>query len=252
MVAAYSLTTGSVAVSGFSLATGALFACGVTLSMVLYMTALGLGEVSVTGFIYSCGFLIPTVSGILFWHEEATATKIAGILLLTAAFFCIGWSPRSKTADRPPEKRERSSRVRWLITSFAAMAASGGLGVIQKTHQNSVHKGEYGCFLSFGMFIAAAVCLTAALIFRRERREVSFNGKMTAMAVSCGIFYGTANIINLLLAGAIPATIQFPLVNGGNIVLTAVLGRVIFGERLTWLRRAGILTGILAIFVISR
>ena len=60
------------------------------------------------------------------------------------------------------------------------------------------------------------------------------------------------NILNLKLAGLVPATLLFPVTNGGGIVLTTFLGGVLFKERLSLPQKIGILLGILAILIISR
>lgn len=237
--------TGFGGVSLFTVLAGLVFSLVLTFGQMLYMEALAAGEVSVTAFIYSCGFLIPTFAGVLFWHEPVTVPKTAGVAMLLLAFFLISRTPAK-------EGEKRSGGRKWRICAFSAMTMSGILGLMQKFHQTSAHKAEIGSFLAVAMLASVGLSAIIALLNREGAKDVKFTGKLTAAALSCGAVYGVANFINLRLAGVIPATLQYPLVNGGTIVLTAILGRVFFRERLTRMKTAGILIGIAAMIVISR
>ena len=229
----------------FTLGLGLIFACVLTAGQMLYMEALAAGEVSVTAFLYSCGFLIPTVAGVIFWKEAVTVQKVIGVLLLLVSFFLIAWAPK-KDGSRS------SGTLRWRVCAFSAMAMSGLLGVLQKVHQTSAHKGELGSFLTVAMCAAVLFSALLAHFSAKGAQRVPFPRKIQLTALSCGAIYGLANFVNLRLAGVIPATLQFPLVNGGTIVFTALMGHLLFRESLSRRKLCGILVGIAAIIIISR
>lgn len=245
----FAVLTGFGGISPLTVFLSLLYACAITAAQLLYMEALGCGAVSVTAFIYACGFLLPTAAGVLFWHEALTVTKASGTLLLLLAFFLIVRNP--KKAGQAGETQSGAG-LKWKLCSFGAMTMSGVLGILQKVHQTSAHKGELNSFLVLALSGALLLSLLLAFLFRGERENVAFTGGLTAAALICGVIFGGANILNLKLSGLVPATVQFPLVNGGTIILTAVMGRIVYRERLTWRKRAGILVGILAIYIISR
>lgn len=245
----FSFITGLGTVSVFSVILGILCAVTLMAGQFLYMEALSCGTVSVTAFIYSCGFLIPTVAGFIFWDEAVTLTKAAGILILLAAFFLISYDRQRKTAVNGTKNPKN---LKWKICSFAAMTSSGLLGIFQKVHQMSDHKDELCSYLLISMSGALILSLALAFLSKKGRFDVTYTKGSALIAVSCGIIYGVANILNLKLAGLVPATLLFPVTNGGGIVLTTFLGGVLFKERLSLPQKIGILLGILAILIISR
>lgn len=250
VIVIHGAVTGVGTPSFFTCAAGVLFAFFVATAQILYMRALELGAASVTAFIYSSGFLLPTAAGVVHWHEALTVTKTVGTLLLLLALFLMAWNPEEMSAKKNADAKRGTSRV-WRLCAFGAMFCSGMLGLLQKVHQTSPHKPELSAFLLVAMVCAAtfsAVLMCAA----KKNSKTAYDAKTSAVALTCGAFYGAVNIINLALAGMIPATIQFPLINGGGIILTALMGKIIFREKVSIRKWIGIAIGIVAIVVISR
>lgn len=244
----YSFVSGVDVPSLFTVVTGILFAISIATGQILYMKALRLGAVSITAFIYSSGFLLPATAGVIFWHEDVSVAKIIGIALLLLALFLIAWNPGDTISAGNGDHR-RSGLV-WKLCAFGAMAASGVLGLLQKVHQTSPHKDELIGFLLIAMFFASALSYVLFL-FSKKTGDAPYGGKMAGLALSCGAFYGAVNIINLALAGMLPAPVLFPVLNGSTIILTAVLGKLIFHDKVSALKWLGIVIGLIAIVVIS-
>lgn len=66
-----------------------------------------------------------------------------------------------------------------------------------------------------------------------------------------GIVVGGLNVVNLKLAGTLPAVIHFPVYNVCSMILTAVLGKILFGEIIGKRKLMGYVTGLCAICVIG-
>ena len=62
---------------------------------------------------------------------------------------------------------------------------------------------------------------------------------------------GLANLLNTYLAGVFESVITFPVVNGGRILLTTVLGAILFREKTNLRQKIGILCGFIAIVLIA-
>ena len=95
------------------------------------------------------------------------------------------------------------------------------------------------------------------MLYYEEHREIKKDENnripipMLFMTVICGVCIGIANHVNLILSGALPAAVVFPMTNGGVVVLTAVIGRIIFRERLSKTALSGIVLGIVSIIIIG-
>ena len=127
--------------------------------------------------------------------------------------------------------------------------------LMQKIHQTSSHKNELNAFLvlSFDVsFIFSAVMTFMALrkeksplLERREDGRVNF-AFIIIMIVS-GICVAANHKLNLSLSGIMPSAVFFPIVNGGNLVLTTLSALVIFRERLTRRQWIGVILGVLSV-----
>ena len=186
----------------------------------LFTLALKNGNTSVCSVIYSLGFLLPTVSGAVFWNEAFTVLQLAGILMAVAAIFLAA----------KKNEAESESKKSFIPFVLIAMVSSGGLGVMQKLQQSSAFSCEKGAFLLIA-FLAAFICSAAALVLCRER--VAFSATKMACPVFTGLCFGGANLCNTILAGRMKSAVFFPLQNITTILFTTLLGIVLFKEKLT-------------------
>ena len=200
---------------------GLIYGLLLILSQWMFTLALKSGSTSVCSVVYSLGFILPTVSGTLFWNEEFKISQLIGILI---SVVIILLSARKGDRDR---KRDSRLFVPCIVT---AMLASGGLGIMQKVQQSSPAADEKGIFLliAFGF---AALCSLAAFLLCRERAEFTLSKAL--YPAMTGLCFGGANLCNTVLAGKMKSAVFFPLQNISTILLTTLLGIVIFKEKLT-------------------
>lgn len=236
--------------SSLTLITGVLFAVTVTMAQLLFMSAMRLGATSVTTFVYASGFILPTAAGVIFWKEALTVNKVIGTLLLIVALFLIVRNP-DESFKNSKIVANRKSGLLWTLCAFGAMVCSGILGILQKVHQSSQYKDELSSFLLIAIGLGAITSL--CMMFCAKNGHVyRCSSKATTLSLVCGVFFGTVNIVNLALAGLVPATVLFPVINGGNIILSSVGGGYIFHEKISLLKWIGIVVGLIAIVVVSR
>ena len=249
--------------SGFSLLLALLFGVFLLVMQVTLMLALSSGAASLSTLIYSCGFLIPIFYSAIFLSESISIYQWLGILALCVSLIFI----------IPPKKGEKLS-LRWLIFSVCSLLGSGSLAVVQKIHQNSPHKSELQGFIFFGLLFAAVLLFFGSLVSKRlechlgksaisgtgtleKRGEISelfslfSSRKTTVLLIAVGIIVGALNVINTSLTGKLPSVIHFPVYNGCSMILTAIAGRILFGERIGKLKLAGFVLGIASIIVIG-
>ena len=183
-----------------------------------YTAALRKGNTSVCATVYSFGFFIPALSGMLFFSEEMTAFKIVGLLLLIPALLC---SVRGGTRGEG----------NYILPLLVAMVSSGGLGLLQKVQQHSQVAGEREIFLLLAFLFAALASLVAAALPRKEAC-VPLPRRHMAAAAAIGICFGAANLLNTVLAGRMESAVFFPVQNISVIVLCTLLGMLLYHERL--------------------
>ena len=95
--------------------------------------------------------------------------------------------------------------------------------------------------------LVSAVALLGIFLFgnkKEKKKEVisTFKGKSLLSMLAIGAAAYTGSFLILKAASNVPASVQFPLVSGGVIVLSALVSAFIFRERLTkkeWICIAG-------------
>jgi drug/metabolite transporter (DMT)-like permease len=229
-------------VSRFSLAWAGIFSCFLLFTQLMQILAMSRGFVSLSTLIYSCGFLVPIFYCALFLNEPISPWQILGIVILLCALVIV----------LPPEKNGKFSFL-WLTFILLATLGSGTNAIIQKIHQASDFRGELVPFLILSLGFASILSFAASLLSPGEsRRQELYRGRgsVTLMLLG-GIVVGGMNVANLTLAGKLPAVIQFPVYNVCSMLLTALAGRVLFGERIGRRKLVGFLVGLGAITIIG-
>lgn len=227
----------ALSASPFTTALGILFG---TVTMLGYFTcsaALRTGPWSYTTVIISLAAIVPALSGAVFWHETISLLQVAGIVMMAACF----------VLSVNPAGEDRKVTARWLLFCLAAFCCSGVIGVLQKVHQSSVWRDELAVFLILSFLVAAAVSSAAYFISRKPRGAAVPKAALRPLLL-CGLFIGVTaalqNQYNLYLSGVLPSAVFFPVVNGGGLVLTALVSVAVFREHLRPRQWTGVVLGI--------
>lgn len=188
-----------------------------------YTIALSNGKTAICATIYAFGFLIPTLSGTIFWQEKITIFGYLGILMVIPVLIISGMSKKSSNKINTTKS--------YLLPLIAAMICSGLLGIVQKIQQKSVYQPETRSFI----LIAFILCFTASLLFfvfsPRGKSKIQVKNLYTSSLI--GVFFATCNVLNTFLAGRLNSSIFFPAINIGTILFSLILGLIIYREKPT-------------------
>lgn len=210
-------------------------------SQTFFMFAVKDGEVSVCSIVYSSNFILPTVFSALVYRDSLTAWKIIGMTLMLIAVVLVSG------------KGENKATARSVFFAVLAMLCSAGVGIVQKVFAHVYGNGQSTFFLFFAFaFVLLSSLAVKGLAGKSE--DLKATDKITenlflktVLAVSVIL----ANKLNLYLAGALPATVFFPILNGGTVVLSAVAGAIFYKDKFTVKKTIAIPVSLLAIVVFS-
>ncbi len=214
------------------------FAAANLLSQVLYIRAQKRGPVSLNTFLYSCGFVIPTLFGVLYNRELICLSQVVGLLLLFPVLY-LYLLPKKGTFD-----------ARWLLTILGAALSSGLVGVIQKLHQLSPAAEEMDGFLLMTFLLCAGGSLGLCLRYPRDGEGAQ--KKYAACALSVGVVNSLLNRVNLVLVGLLPSMIFYPVFNGGATLAAGIAAFLFCHEKINLRQLLCILAGTGAISLISK
>ncbi len=218
----------------------------------LYILAVKNGSVSVCSLIYSSCFLIPTVFSALLYESGISPFRLIGIAVMLLSILLVSYQRK---------EGEKEMSLFSLVMAFVAMCSAGSVGILQKLY---IH--EFGgegmnefLFASFAFMLLLSL-LTKAVLWmvegktreqKNERCAYAFPRAFLLCAVILSVCVVSTNKLNLFLVGAMPGILFFPIINGGTVMLSALLSRFLFGEKLKPMRVAGLLLGLVATVLIA-
>lgn len=231
--------SGGIAVQAEVLPYSLGFGIAYAAATVFAVLSLATGPLALTALINSFSLLLPMLYGLIFLQEDIRYGFVPGILLLALSLFLV--NRKNESAPITP---------RWVVYVILSFLGNGLCSVVQKMQQvrfEGAYKNEF-------MFAALAVCvavfLTLALVKERKTWKTSFRyGWFWAPAN--GFANATVNLFVMLLSGKMSASVMFPLISAGGIVLSAVLAVFLYKEKISRPQLVGVLCGIAAVVLLN-
>lgn len=203
-----------------------------------YTAALGGGNTAVCATVYSLGFILPTLSGMIFWKETVTFWKILGIAAVFPALILSGKKQNRKSVEGHG----------YAFPLMIAMLCSGGLGILQKVQQSSPHPQQRTAFVCIAFAMAAALSLFCGIGKKSPGKTAPSFG---VASVGVGACFALCNLLNTFLAGRMDSAVFFPGLNVGTILLSTVLSLLVFRETLSAKHVAVLAIGTVSILLIN-
>lgn len=204
-----------------------------------YTIALQHGNVGVCATVYSLGFILPTLSGTIFWNEELSFLRGLGIITVIPAIILSGKSKGNGVGGN-----------RYFLPLMMAMLSSGGLGIMQKVQQRTSYASERSEFVLLSFLIAAVLSLTRSF-FAEKQEEIRITKKQVSFAAATGVCFAVCNLLNTTLAGLLDSAVLFPLLNVGTILFSLAMSVFMYGEKINRRTACILALGIGAIVLIS-
>lgn len=229
---------GKIQISRISLIWAALFAVIMIPYYMIGIKVLAIGSLAIYSmFMMLGGMLVPFLYGIIFLNEEISIGKIAGTVFLTLFIVLQAvWQGESTSKTQSSRKNKYLFFILCLVIFFI----NGMTGVIAKAHSISEGAVNEASFSTLYCAMTAVLSLFSLLIFCARNREEKIHNIKKALRIKplfIMILLGAAayggNFLQLLAADKVPASVQFPLVSGGVIILSALVSALLFKDNLS-------------------
>ncbi len=214
------------------------FAVSYISANVFAVLAIATGSVSLSSLIIKFSLLLPTAYGLLS-GEGISVFFIVGVALLIASMILIN----------KPEKDAKFS-LKWLIFALLSFVGNGMCSVTQKMHQQEfgeLYKAEF-MIVAVGISFLVSVILAVAI----ERKETVYFIKIGLVpAAVCGLANGIVNLFVMILNNRIPASVMFPLISAGGIIIIYLFSKFFYKEQLNKYQTAGLVFGIASVIFLN-
>ena len=220
-------------ISLFSILMASIFSIVLMLYVVIGFQIMEKGNMSLyTLFLMSGGMTVPYIWGVLFLNEEITIIRTIGLAVIIAAIVIYN------SGVKMPNKKQ-------LILCLAVFLLNGISSVVSKMHQiNPVSKTVTSSdFVFITAVLKAVIC---SVIMIAGRGKLSKNPvrielrKVIPIILLAASVDGVSFMLQLIGASNLPATVLYPLVTGGSLMLTSLVGVIVFKEKLSARQWAGI------------
>ena len=103
------------------------------------------------------------------------------------------------------------------------------------------------------LFMMAAVCGFIILLFKALKIKIELSLKNVIGGIALGIpnYISLVLFFNALESSGLEASQVFPVVSMGVIVVSALVGKILFKEQLTWFNWLGLALSVIAIYIIT-
>lgn len=218
------------------------FATAYASASIFALLAIRYGSFGKTSLIISFSLLIPTLYGLLFLDEALNATKIVGLVLLVISLVLTNY-----------EKDSSRVTVRWVIFVILAFVGNGMCSTVQKMEQVAFPDGVgKDLFMIVALAISATVMLICALTLPAERAVIPNALKKGWLpALLGGIATGLTNYLATWLNPRLPASVLFPVLSAGGIVLSFLYSTLFLKERFGVRQTAGFAIGVVSIVLLN-
>lgn len=210
--------------------------------MISSVTGMNFGKVStVTTFMLLGGMFLPFLYGVALLGEPLTVTKVAAMIIMIVSLL-----PNLISNDK--NEKTGKKNIIFPILLVTVFVANGAISVITNASQKAEGTVDTESF----MFVIAIIQLILTLAFITVSALMRKNGKfaesffkgigkevgLKAVGTGClfAIFYGVCNSLGNVFSIACvnagtDASVQFPVISGAVITLTAILAMIFFGEK---------------------
>ena len=216
---------------------------GIILGLFLFfkMQATAEGPVSLTTLIGSCAFIIATAFSVFYVGESISVFQLIGMgLLLASLVLCIN-----------PKKSGEKLTKKWFIYCFMFFFIGGLVGILYKLFGRSPASDQVNTMILIASITSGIIFMLGGLVeAKRNNHKLEKPSKLViTYMLLCGIAGCVYIRLNVSLSGVIPGAIFFPVSNGGMVILSTVIGKLLFGEKLKPIQIIGILIGLIAIVI---
>lgn len=216
------------------------FAISYGTASIFGVLALSCGPLSLTALITSFSLMIPTFYGLIFLKDPVSFGLYPGLALLAASLFLI--NKKGNTAN--------GLSLKWLIFVLLAFLGNGLCSVAQ-TMQQKQFDGQYkNEFMITALLIVVGI-MSIATLLKERKNAIKYIRTGWYLSLGCGALNGIVNLFVMILTGLMSVSLMFPMISVGGIVVTFIVSKVFYKEKLTTAQHVGFLLGVGAIVFLN-
>ncbi len=203
--------------------------------------------ISLTTLMTRISLILPTLVSYFFLGENLSLSGWVAIPLIIIAIYLLVKQGNSN-------RFIVNTKGKWYIAAlpFIVFIGCGCADTLMKLiHYSYVDNVNENNAYTFVMYVSSLITSYISYRKMRESGKDTLSYKTVIWGTVMGVF-NTINVYSILRAlDSIPATIAYPTINMGIVLLSVIVGFFAFKEKITLMRGAGIVLAIIAIYLLS-
>lgn len=244
---AYFLLNGlHLQLDGVGLALALCYGLDLAMTGTLVSACYQCGPMSVTSVITNACVALPIAVGCIFYQEVMTLSQVLGCVLLGVTFLLSGLGGKQAKSRIEPK---------WYLLVALAFFCNGMGAVLLNIYGRVAGSGERNSYLAVGYGVASVLYFLIHSFQARKSGKVALKEfckpllPVLLITASMGGFIGNGLLMSLNTS--MPASVLYPMVNGGIGVIVAIVSCTFFREKLTLQKLLAILTGLGSIVLLN-
>ena len=225
---------------------------GIANGLMLFLYNLGVIKASRTGpfslqsiFRLFGGVVVPMAFSVLLWEEKLSVLQFAGIAVMLVSFVVIN-------LDGNAFKGIQKGYAGWVALLFTVNGLYGTLMAAQQRVMSNTQSNE---MIVITFLSSALISLISLLVTRRKETVKAFhmNGKAWGSAIGAGVVAALAVVQLMALIARLGdmLSVFYTVENGLVLVLTVVMGAIMFKEKLNRNVIIGIVLSVISLVLLS-
>ena len=212
---------------------------------VFVVLAIKCGSLAKTTLITSYSLMVPALAGLIVLREPLGVPMLVGMVLLVLSLWLTNY--RKKSADAPKEK----ITLKWIVFVLLAFVGNGMCSTVQKLTPHFL-----GADINQNLYMIAALGLSSVVLITASVLTKETNLKATLkigapLALLDGLFNGAVNYLAIYLNQFIPASVMFPVLSAGEIILIVPYSLLVRREKFTAAQWVGFGVGVVSVVLLN-
>ena len=211
--------------------------------------------VTVTSLSSKLSVVLPTLAGVVLFHEKLNFIATTGIVLaLVALVLVVGGKgssplPRIDSHITPASARNDMHGRTWLLPVLIFFGTGTG-DILMKLTEQQNQTGNLGFMIAFIYFIALLFgIIIVAYDLIRGKSKWQWKSALGGIGLGVINYFSTYSVYNAMRC--FDNVVLFPIYNIGVVSITALTGWLLFKEKLTWKNYLGLAIAIIAVILIT-
>ena len=212
---------------------------------VFVVLAIKCGSLAKTTLITSYSLMVPALAGLIVLREPLGVPMLVGMVLLVLSLWLTNY--RKKSADAPKEK----ITLKWIVFVLLAFVGNGMCSTVQKLTPHFLGSDiNQNLYMIVALGLSSVVLITASFLTKETNLKATL--KIGApLALLDGLFNGAVNYLAIYLNQFIPASVMFPVLSAGEIILIVPYALLVRREKFTAAQWVGFGVGVVSVVLLN-